>query len=530
MRHPALLLFLASLTAFGAAPSAAPPAPMHAGPLFTSGEAKGPYPRYPELQIEIDIPPDAAQTLRTSRNFRLSIDQGSPVEATSVQSLGSTNYGVAVIVCLDVSGSMKGAPLDAVRAGLAQYVSQAGPRDKMAVQTIADDARWDTDFGDPPDKVRAALRGLSTRGSLTRLWDGLLIAIDHLPATPLSHRLVVISDGHDEGSVHTLDQVITAAHEHSLVIDSIGVTRSSPIYLRNLAALAAQTGGTFRQARNTAELEHLVGGGITEAKSTPVVTFRPDQPAADGRTHHFLVTWLHDGLQSKAELSGAIPAAPTAPRSRWVWIAGIALAAILAILIAVSVGRKKRSTPPPIPVPVAAPTPGVMAAAPAPAPARPVGLTNVEASPRRPDALEMPRSSGTKAPSQTVAPPPRRVQRTQMLFRFSPPTPGHPITWLACEEGLAPGQQFPVDQIEYWIGAADNNHLRIADDPTVSGNHACLVLDHEVLGIHDHHSTNGTRVNDELVGETRRLLRPGDRIRIGRSTFRVQAPPDGDAR
>jgi Mg-chelatase subunit ChlD len=528
MRHSALLLFFASWAAFGAPPSAAPPAPMHAGPLFTGSDATGPYPRYPEIQIEIDIPPDAAQTLRTPHNFRLSVDQRPAIEATNVQSLASTNYGVAVIVCLDVSGSMKGAPLDAVRAGLAQYVSQAGPHDKMAVQTIADDARWDTDFSDPPDKVRAALRGLSTRGSLTRLWDGLLIAINHLPATPLSHRLVVISDGHDEGSVHTLDQVIAAAREHSLVIDSIGVTRSSPVYLRNLAGLAEQTGGTFRQAKSTAELERLVGGGITEAKSTPVVTFRPDQPAADGRAHRFQVTWLHDGLQSNAELSAAIPAAPAASRPRWAWIAGIALAVILGILTVVILSRKKRPAPPPIPATVVAPVSSVADAA--PAPARAVGLTNVEPSPLRPRTVEMSRSSEAKVSSEPAAPPPRRVQRTQMLFRFSPPTPGHPITWLACEEGLAPGHQFPVDQIEYWIGASDNNHLRIADDPTVSGNHACIVLDHEVLGIHDHQSTNGTRVNDELVGETRRLLRPGDRIRIGRSTFRVQAPPDGDSR
>ena len=97
-----------------------------------------------------------------------------------------------------------------------------------------------------------------------------------------------------------------------------------------------------------------------------------------------------------------------------------------------------------------------------------------------------------------------------------------PAAWLVCEDGFAPGERFPVDKMEFWIGTLENNHLQISGDPTVSGNHACLVFEHELLGIYDYRSTNGTMVNGELIGQTRHLLRSGDRIRIGRSTFRVQ--------
>ena len=72
------------------------------------------------------------------------------------------------------------------------------------------------------------------------------------------------------------------------------------------------------------------------------------------------------------------------------------------------------------------------------------------------------------------------------------------------------------------MALSENNHLQIAEDPTVSGNHACLIFEHDVLGIYDYKSTNGTRVNGEVVKEKRHLLRPGDRIQIGRSTFAIQ--------
>ena len=116
---------------------------------------------------------------------------------------------------------------------------------------------------------------------------------------------------------------------------------------------------------------------------------------------------------------------------------------------------------------------------------------------------------------------PRRTP-TLIATRYPMPAKGKPAAWLYCEEGFAPGQRFPLDEIEYWIGALANNHLQIENDPTVSANHACLVIEHEVLGIYDHQSTNGTRVNGELVNQARRLLRPGDRVRIGRSTFIIE--------
>jgi len=92
--------------------------------------------------------------------------------------------------------------------------------------------------------------------------DSLLQAIHHFPSVPLSQRLIVISDGHDEGSVHTENEVIAAANAAGIVVDAIGITRSNPVYLQGLQQIAAQTGGQFRQAKDSAELERLVGSGI----------------------------------------------------------------------------------------------------------------------------------------------------------------------------------------------------------------------------------------------------------------------------
>jgi pSer/pThr/pTyr-binding forkhead associated (FHA) protein len=43
----------------------------------------------------------------------------------------------------------------------------------------------------------------------------------------------------------------------------------------------------------------------------------------------------------------------------------------------------------------------------------------------------------------------------------------------------------------------------------------------QVLTVEDVRSTNGTFVNGVRLGLDRKLLKPGDEIRVGRSVFRV---------
>lgn len=76
------------------------------------------------------------------------------------------------------------------------------------------------------------------------------------------------------------------------------------------------------------------------------------------------------------------------------------------------------------------------------------------------------------------------------------------------------------------IGRAPDNMLQI-DDPSVSGRHAQLLLIDERYQLVDLGSTNGTRVNSELVTDT--FLRVGDRIRFGKVEARYESVATGEA-
>jgi predicted component of type VI protein secretion system len=76
------------------------------------------------------------------------------------------------------------------------------------------------------------------------------------------------------------------------------------------------------------------------------------------------------------------------------------------------------------------------------------------------------------------------------------------------------------------IGRAPDNSLRI-DDLSVSGRHAELLLIGERYQLKDLDSTNGTRVNGEIVRQI--FLRVSDRIRFGKVEARYESDASGEA-
>ena len=85
------------------------------------------------------------------------------------------------------------------------------------------------------------------------------------------------------------------------------------------------------------------------------------------------------------------------------------------------------------------------------------------------------------------------------------------------------GQTFPVDEQEFWIGSAANNHLRLPADESVSGNHVCIRTEQQFYRVYDNESLNNTWLNGRAVGKEIALIKPGDRLRVGASEFLVKA-------
>src|SRR5262249_778302 len=115
--------------------------------------------------------------------------------------------------------------------------------------------------------------------------------------------------------------------------------------------------------------------------------------------------------------------------------------------------------------------------------------------------------------------PPRTT--TPIARHFPVPTVGQPTAMLRGVAGNVDGQLHSVEKKIFSIGAGAGNDLSIGEDEYISGEHAYLRYEKGNLFIFDRASKNGTFVNDKKVTQTGIELHPGDRIKLGMSTFEV---------
>jgi hypothetical protein len=108
---------------------------------------------------------------------------------------------------------------------------------------------------------------------------------------------------------------------------------------------------------------------------------------------------------------------------------------------------------------------------------------------------------------------------------FPRPKPGRPAATLLGLSGAVGGRRFSVDRELFRIGSAPENDLQIEGDEYMSSRHSVLRYDKGNLTILDRSSRNGTYLNHRRVTNAGEPVSPGDRIRVGSSTFEVVQSP-----
>ena len=302
-----------------------------AGPGYTSKDAQD-GPKFPRVDVVVRLR-NGAGALQPVQAPDLKLFSGSTElgSGSSVRTFAEAGYGVKSILALDMSGSMSGAPLAAMRTTIARFVNEARPQDRVEVLTFANDSRIEVPFGADKATLAERLRKVKSRGTETHLYDSLLDALAQLEgAPPACRQLTVISDGHDEGSQHAINDVIRTALADKVPIDSIGLTRSHPEYLQFLARISQSTGVATPRLESPQELEGLIGQGIQAMHATPVVAFNLKGLAADGNSHTLELRWQPEKLTAAVDVNAPLIRNPWAV---WGWVLGgcFVLGAVLLI-------------------------------------------------------------------------------------------------------------------------------------------------------------------------------------------------------
>jgi VWFA-related protein len=188
--------------------------------------------------------------------FQVTVD-GAPVEVTSVDRAVDGSVGVAVVLAIDVSGSMTGTPLEQAKAAAQTFLNGLGPNDEVAVITFADTVGEVLPFTTDRAAATAAINGLTTRDG-TALYDATITSVRKAAASDNARATVILlSDGVDNTNVGTANAAMSETERSRVPVFTIslgGSADADPAYLRQLAEIS---GGGFSHTPNAAGLADI---------------------------------------------------------------------------------------------------------------------------------------------------------------------------------------------------------------------------------------------------------------------------------
>jgi Ca-activated chloride channel homolog len=161
----------------------------------------------------------------------------------SIQMFDHEDVPVTVGLVIDHSGSMRH-KLPEVIAAARTFINSSSPRDEMFVVNFNDSVTLGLPesirFSDRPDQLARAISNTPAAGE-TALYDAVIAALGEVQAgAPEQKVLVVISDGGDNASAHSLREALQRAGTSSASIYTIGIFEEddpdrNPDVLRHLA-------------------------------------------------------------------------------------------------------------------------------------------------------------------------------------------------------------------------------------------------------------------------------------------------------
>jgi VWFA-related protein len=220
---------------------------------------------------------------------------------------------ISVVMVIDVSGSMKGKPVqEAMRAANA-LIDQLSPQDRAAIIAFADEVK-DLDptkleegkeLGFTTDKnaIRNIVNFLDSKiGWDTPLYDAIYKGVKMVTSEPAGKRAVVVmTDGRDErdnaqgvpvkdaGSLSSPDDPINEANRHNIPIFPIGlIGLGGKIDTKYLGRLAERTGGLYQQAPEPEELTPLFENVIAQLKTQYLLSYQ-SRLEKDSNYHSLMV-------------------------------------------------------------------------------------------------------------------------------------------------------------------------------------------------------------------------------------------------
>jgi len=157
------------------------------------------------------------------------------------------------VIILDKSGSMANRPIREAKKAIHSFLSEIENTDRAAFITFSSKVTKIFGLTSTPYHKIKKINKIQTQGS-TALYDAIAMGFDHLQGLPGTKIIVYLTDGRDNSSHFSIDNIRSMTKSENIFVYGIGL---GDVAQNKLKQLSQVTGGEFLQTPDPSEIDRL---------------------------------------------------------------------------------------------------------------------------------------------------------------------------------------------------------------------------------------------------------------------------------
>ncbi len=245
------------------------------------------------VPVTITDPMNRLVTGLEKENFQL-FEGNTPQE---IRTFSSEDAPVSLGVIFDSSGSMS-SKMDRAKDAVVEFFKTANPQDEFFMITFSDEPEEVSDFTSSVDEIQSKLVFAVPRRR-TALLDAIYMGVSKMRQAKYPKKaLLIISDGGDNHSRYTENEIRSVVKEADVMIYAIGIydryasaqeERLGPQLLSDIAELSGGRAFTIDNPNDLGDVATKIG---VELRNQYVLGYRPNKIVRDGKWRKIKVKLL----------------------------------------------------------------------------------------------------------------------------------------------------------------------------------------------------------------------------------------------
>lgn len=312
--------------------------------------------KFPNVTVYVSVTNAAGEPVGVDPATIQISESGQVMQPTSIQGGGEAVAGeivpVTTMLVIDISGSMdKGNKIGAAKDAAKTYVNGMREGDQAGLITFDTQVYRVQEVTSDKAALTAAIDGLQT-GSDTAMYNGILEATKALEGVSGRKAILVLSDGLDNKSSATEEEIVTTVGPSGLTISAIGfgepgVVGQAGIDEAGLTSLASRTGGQYAYVSDAATLSSQYQQYGEAFQSEYAISYVSPSTLRDGINRNLTVSLTSAAVSTEGQYNpgGVLPEVSSRSWTLFAVILG-GLLVLLFVPILVNLGRRAFSNIP----------------------------------------------------------------------------------------------------------------------------------------------------------------------------------------